>query len=159
MILTSSWTDVFSFCTFFVMNAFWIMWCFSSDLSQKRRISFTATSFHEWSLFFSFSNIDVCIRKSIMLATYFSSLHELFNFTLLFLRDESTSLAIVSESALLQFMQFIVVYSSFKFILSWLYYSFQKFALRALWLFFQLNYLSWIFWLDLNTQVKNSDLN
>jgi len=42
-----------------------------------------------------------------MLATYFSSLCELFNLTLLFLHDELTSLAIVSESALLQFMQFV----------------------------------------------------
>ncbi len=28
--LLSSWTDVFSFYTFFAMNAFWFMWCFSS---------------------------------------------------------------------------------------------------------------------------------
>ncbi len=52
-----------------------------------------------------------------MLATYFSSLRKLFDLTLLFLRDESTSFAIVSESALLQFMQFIVVYSSSRFVL------------------------------------------
>ncbi len=130
--LLSSWTDVFNFCTFFVMNAFWVTWCFSSDSSWRWCISFTATSFHEWSLFFSFSNIDVCIRRSIMLTTYFSSLCKLFNLILLFLHDKLTLLAIVFESALLQFMQFIVVYSSFKFILSWLYCSFQKFALHAL---------------------------
>ena len=70
-----------------------------------------------------------------MLATYFLSLRELFDFTLLFLRNKSTSLAIISESALLQFMQFIVIYSSFRFILPWLYCSFQKFTSRALWLF------------------------
>ena len=45
--LLSSWTDVFSFCTFFAMNAFWVMWCFSSDSSRRWCISFTATSFHE----------------------------------------------------------------------------------------------------------------
>ncbi len=115
--LLSSWTDAFSFCTFFAMNAFWVAWCFSSDSSRRWYISFTATSFHEWSLLFSFSNIDVCIKRSIMLATYFSLLRKLFDFTLLFLRDKSTLLAIVSESALLQFMQFIIVYSSSRFIL------------------------------------------
>ena len=133
--LLSSWTDIFSFCTFFVMNAFWVIWCFSSDSSRRWCISFTATSFHEWSLLFSFFNVDVCIRRSIMLATYFSLLCKLFDLMLLFLHDKSTSFTIVFESALLQFMQFIVIYSSFKFILSWLYYSFQKFALHALWLF------------------------
>ncbi len=122
--LLSNWTDVFNFCTFFAINAFWIMWCFSSDLSWRWCISFTATSFHEWSLFFSFSNVNVCIRKSIMLVTYFSLLCKLF-----------TLLAIIFESALLQFMQFIIIYSSSRFVLSWLYCSFQKFALRALWLF------------------------
>ncbi len=134
--LLSSCTNVFSFCTFFAMNTFWFSLFFSSESFRRCHISFTATSFHEWSLLFSFSNVDVCIRRSIMLATYFSSLRELFNLTLLFLHDESTSFAIVSESALLQFMQFIVIYSSFKFILLWLYCSFQKFVLRALWLFF-----------------------
>ncbi len=118
------------------MNAFWVAWCFSSDSSQRRCISFIATSFHEWSLLFSFFNINVCIRRLIMLATYFLLLRELFNSALLFLRDKSTLLAIIFESALLQFMQFIIVYSSSRFILSWLYCFFQKFALRALWLFF-----------------------
>ncbi len=130
--LLSSWTDVFSFCMFFAMNAFWVTWCFSSDSSRRRCISFTATSFHEWSLFFSFFNVDVCIRRSIMLTTYFLLLCKLFDFTLLFLHDESTLLAIIFKSALLQFMQFIIVYSSSRFILSWLYCFFQKFALRAL---------------------------
>ncbi len=45
--LLSSWTNVFSFCTFFVMNAFWFAWCFSSESSQRRWISFNAISFHE----------------------------------------------------------------------------------------------------------------
>ncbi len=45
--LLSSWTDVFSFCTFFAMNAFWIMWCFSSELSRRQCISFNAISFHK----------------------------------------------------------------------------------------------------------------
>ncbi len=137
--LLSSWTDVFSFYTFFAMNAFWVAWCFSSDSSWRWCISFTAISFHEWSLLFSFFNVDVCIRRSIILATYFLLLCKLFNLVLLFLRDKSTLLAIVSESALLQFMQFIIIYSSSRFILSWLYCSSQKFALRALWLFSLLN--------------------
>ncbi len=34
--LLSSWTDVFNFYTFFAMNAFWFMWCFSSESSWKR---------------------------------------------------------------------------------------------------------------------------
>ncbi len=34
--LLSSWTDVFSFCTFFAMNAFWFAWCFSSESSRRR---------------------------------------------------------------------------------------------------------------------------
>ncbi len=73
--LLSSWTDVFSFYTFFVMNAFWFMWCFSSELSQRRWISFNAISFHEWSLLFSFSNVDIFISRSIMLATFSSLLY------------------------------------------------------------------------------------
>jgi len=52
-----------------------------------------------------------------MLATYFLSLRKLFNFALLFHHDKSTLLAIVFESALLQFMQFIIVYSFSKFVL------------------------------------------
>ncbi len=131
--LLSSYMNVFSFCTFFAMNTFWFSLFFSSESFWRCYISFTATSFHEWSLLFSFFNVDVCIRRSIMLVIYFSSLRELFNLTLLFLHDKSTSLAIISESALLQFMQFIIIYSSSKFILSWLYCSFQKFALHALW--------------------------
>ena len=134
--LLSSCMNVFSFCTFFVMNAFWFSLFFSSESFQKRCISFTATSFHKWSLLFSFSNVDVCIRRSIMLTTYFLSLCKLFDLALLFLYDKSTSLTIISESALLQFMQFIIIYSSFRFVLSWLYCSFQKFALHMLWLFY-----------------------
>ncbi len=102
--LLSSCTNVFSFCTFFAMNTFWFSLFFSSESFRRCHISFTATSFHKWSLLFSFFNIDVCIKRSIMLATYFSSLRELFDFTLLFLHDKSTLFAIISESALLQFM-------------------------------------------------------
>ncbi len=118
--LLSSWTDVFSFYTFFAMNAFWFTWCFSSELSWRRWISFNAIFFHEWSLLFSFSNIDIFISKSIMLATFSSLLHEHFNLTSLFSCNKSTLLAIVFESALLQFMQFIVIQSSSRFILSYL---------------------------------------
>ncbi len=118
--LLSSWTDAFSFCTFFVMNAFWFTWCFSSESSQRRWISFNAISFHEWSLFFSFSNVDIFISRSIILATFSSSSHECFNLTSLFSCNELTSLAIVFESALLQFVQFIIVQSSSRFTLPYL---------------------------------------
>ncbi len=76
--LLSSYTNVFSFYTFFAMNAFWFSLFFSSESFQRCCISFTATFFHEWSLLFSFFNVDVYIRKSIMLVTYFSSLCKLF---------------------------------------------------------------------------------
>jgi len=116
--LLSSWTDVFSFYTFFAMNAFWFTWCFSSKSSWKHWISFNAISFHEWSLFFSFSNVDIFISRSIMLVMFFSLLHECFNSASLFSCNESTSLAIVFESALLQFVQFIVIQSFSRFTLS-----------------------------------------
>ncbi len=107
--LLSSWTDIFNFCTFFVMNVFWFVWCFSSELSWRCWISFNAISFYEWSLLFSFSNVDIFISKSITLATFSSLLREHFNLASLFSCDKLTLLAIVFESALLQFMQFIVV--------------------------------------------------
>ncbi len=116
--LLSSWTDVFSFYTFFAMNAFWFVWCFSSESSWRRWISFNAISFHKWSLLFSFSNVDIFISRSIILATFSSSSHEHFNLTSLFSCNESTLLAIIFESALLQFMQFIIVQSSSRFTLS-----------------------------------------
>ncbi len=116
--LLSSWTDVFSFCTFFMMNAFWFAWCFSSELSWRCWISFNAISFHEWSLFFSFSNVDIFISRSIILAMFSSLSRKYFNSASLFSCNESTSLAIIFKSALLQFMQFIVVQSSFRFTLS-----------------------------------------
>ena len=115
--LLSSWTDVFSFCTFFAMNAFWFAWCFSSESSRRRWISFNAISFHEWFLLFSFSNVDIFISRSIMLATFSSLLRKHFNLASLFSCDESTSLAIVFESALLRFVWFIVVQSSSRFTL------------------------------------------
>ncbi len=115
--LLSSWTDAFSFCTFFAMNAFWFAWCFSSESSRRRRISFNATSFHEWSLLFSFSNVDIFISRSIILATFSSSSRERFDLASLFSCDELTSLAIVFESALLRFVQFIIVQSSSRFTL------------------------------------------
>ncbi len=116
--LLSSWTDVFNFYIFFAMNAFWFAWCFSSESSQRCYISFNAISFHKWSLFFSFSNVDIFISKSIMLATFFSLLREHFNFASLFSCDKSTSLAIIFKSALLWFMQFIIIQSSSRFTLS-----------------------------------------
>ncbi len=116
--LLSSWTDVFNFCTFFAMNAFWFAWCFSSESSQRHQISFNAISFHKWSLFFSFSNVDIFISRSIMLVMFSSSLRECFDLASLFSCNKSTLLAIVFESALLQFVQFIVVQSSSRFTLS-----------------------------------------
>ncbi len=59
--LLSSYMNVFSFCTFFAMNTFWFSLFFSSESFWRCYISFTATSFHEWSLLFSFFNVDVCI--------------------------------------------------------------------------------------------------
>ncbi len=115
--LLSSWTDVFSFCTFFAMNAFWFTWCFSFESSQRHWISFNAISFHEWSLLFSFSNVDIFISKSVMLATFSSSSCECFDLMSLFSCNESTSLAIIFESALLRFVQFIIVQSSSRFTL------------------------------------------
>ncbi len=118
--LLNSWTDVFSFCTFFAMITFWFSLCFSSELSWRHWISFNAISFHEWSLLFFFSNVDIFISKSIMLTMFFSSLREHFNLASLFLCNESMSLAIIFESTLLWFMQFIIVQSSSKFTLSYL---------------------------------------
>ncbi len=115
--LLSSWTDVLCFCTFFTMNAFWFMWCFSSESSWRHWISFNAISFHEWSLLFSFFNVDIFISMLIMLATFFSSLCEHFDLASLFSCNESTSLTIVFESALLRFMQFIIIQSSSRFTL------------------------------------------
>ena len=88
--LLSSWFDVFNFCTFFAMNAFWFMWCFSSESSRRCWISFNAISFHEWSLLFSFSNVDIFISKSIMLVMFSSSLCKCFNLTSLFSCNELT---------------------------------------------------------------------
>ncbi len=116
--LLSSWIDVFSFCTFFAMNAFWFTWCFSSESSRRRWISFNAIFFHEWSLLSSFSNVDIFINRSIMLAMFFSSLHECFDLTSLFSCNKLTLLAIIFESALLQFVQFIIIQSSSRFTLS-----------------------------------------
>lgn len=116
--LLNSWTDVFSFYTFFAMNVFWFMWCFSSDSSWKRCISFIAISFHERSLLFFFFNIDVFISKSIMLTIVFLSLQECYDFALLFSCDLSTSFSIIFELALLQLMQFIIIWSSSEFALS-----------------------------------------
>ncbi len=115
--LLSSWTDIFSFYTFFAMNAFWFAWCFSSESSQKHWINFNAISFHKWSLFFSFFNVDIFISRLIMLATFSSSLRKHFDSASLFSYDKSTSLAIIFESALLQFMQFIVIQSFSRFTL------------------------------------------
>ncbi len=116
--LLSSWTEIFNFYTFFMMNVFWFAWCFSSELSWRCWISFNAIFFHEWSLLFSFSNVDIFISRSIMLAMFFLSLHKHFDLASLFSCDKSTSLTIIFESALLQFMQFIVVSLSSRFTLS-----------------------------------------
>jgi len=74
--LLRSWMNVFNFYTFFTMNASWLL-IFLSETFWKRWISFKITSFHEWSLFFSFFNIDVCVSKLMMLITF------------IFVRDQS----------------------------------------------------------------------
>ncbi len=120
--LLRSWMNAFNFCTFFMMNASWLS-IFLSEAFQRRWISFKITSFHEWSLLFSFSNIDVCISRLMMLITFVLSLCKCLNFTSLSLCDKSTLLAIIIESALLLLaiiiesallllMQFVIVYSS-----------------------------------------------
>ncbi len=109
--LLKSWMNVFNFYTFFAMNVSWLL-IFLSETFWRRWISFKITSFHEWSLLFSFFNVDVCISKLMMLITFISSLHECLNFTSLSLCNESTLLAIVIELALLLLMQFVIIYSS-----------------------------------------------
>ncbi len=109
--LLKSWMNVFNFCTFFAMNVSWLL-IFLSETFQRRWISSKITSFHEWSLLFSFSNVDVCVSRLMMLITFVSSLHECLNLTSLSLCNESTLLAIIIESTLLLLMQFIIVYSS-----------------------------------------------
>ncbi len=118
--LLRSWMNVFNFCTFFVMNMSWFFFfsIFLSEAFQKRWISSKITFFHEWSLFFSFSNVDVCVSKSMMLITFISSLRKCLDFASLSLCNESTLLAIIFKSALLLFMQFIIIYSSTWFLLS-----------------------------------------
>jgi len=108
--LLRSWMNVFNFCIFFTMNASWLL-IFLSKMFWRRWISFKITFFHEWSLFFSFFNIDIYVNKSMMLITFVSSLRECLNLTLLSLCNESTLLAIIIESALLLLMQFVIVYS------------------------------------------------
>ncbi len=109
--LLRSWINVFNFCTFFAMNMSWFS-IFLFETFWKRWISFKITSFHEWSLLFSFSNVDVCVSKSMMLITFILSLHECLNLTSLSLCDKSMLLAIIIESALLLLMQFVIIYSS-----------------------------------------------
>ncbi len=109
--LLRSWMNVFNFCTFFTMNMSWLL-IFLSETFRRRRISSKITSFHEWSLLFSFFNVDVCVSRSMMLITFISSLRECLDFTSLSLCNELTLLAIIIESALLLLMQFIIIYSS-----------------------------------------------
>ncbi len=118
--LLRSWMNVFNFCTFFTMNASWLSFfsIFLSETFRRRWISSRITFFHEWSLFFSFFNINVCVSRLMMLITFISSLRECLDLTSLSLCDRSTLLAIVFESALLLFMQFVIIYSSTWFLLS-----------------------------------------
>ncbi len=108
--LLRSWMNVFNFYTFFMMNAFWLS-IFLFETFWRCWISFKITSFHEWSLFFSFFNVDVCVNKLMMLITFISSLHECLNLASLSLCNESMLFAIIIESALLLLMQFIIIYS------------------------------------------------
>ena len=115
--LLRSWMNVFNFYTFFAMNASWLS-IFLSEMFRKCWINFKITSFHEWSLLFSFSNVDICVSRSMMLITFISSLRECLDFASLSLCNESTLLTIIIESALLLLMQFIIIYSSTQFFLS-----------------------------------------
>ncbi len=115
--LLRSWMNVFNFCTFFAMNMSWLS-IFLSETFQRCWISFKITSFHEWSLLFSFSNINICVSRSMMLITFISSLRECLDLASLSLCNKSTLLAIIIESALLLLMQFIIVYSSTRSFLS-----------------------------------------
>ena len=115
--LLRSWMNVFNFYTFFAMNVSWLS-IFLSEMFRRCWISSKITSFHEWSLLFSFFNIDICVSRLMMLITFISSLHEHLNLASLSLCDKSTLLAIVIESALLLLMQFIIVYSSTRSFLS-----------------------------------------
>ncbi len=108
--LLRSWMNVFNFCTFFAMNASWLS-IFLSEMFQRRWINSKITSFHEWSLLFSFSNVDVCVSRLMMLITFISLLCKCLNLASLSLCNESTLLAIIIKSALLLLMQFVIVYS------------------------------------------------
>jgi len=115
--LLRSWMNVFNFYTFFTMNASWLS-IFLSETFQRRWISSKITSFHEWSLLFSFFNVDVCVSRSMMLIIFISSLCKCLDFTSLFLCDKLTLLAIVIESALLLLMRFVIIYLSTRSFLS-----------------------------------------
>jgi len=69
---------------------------------------------------FSFFNINIFISKSIILTMFFSLLHKCFNLASLFSCNKLMLLVIIFESALLQFMQFIIIQLSFKFTLFYL---------------------------------------
>ncbi len=111
--LLKSWMNVFNFCIFFAMNMSWLSFfsIFLSEMFWKCWISFKITFFHERSLLFSFFNVDVCVSKLMMLIMFISSLRKHLNLASLSLCDKLTLLAIVFKSALLLFMQFIIIYS------------------------------------------------
>ena len=91
---------------------FIVVWSFSRFTLSCMKCSFSRFVVHVLWLFFltfSFFNVDIFISRSIMLTTFFLSLHKHFNLASLFSYDELTLLAIIFESALLQFMQFIII--------------------------------------------------
>ncbi len=114
--LLRSCINVFNFYTFFAMNASWLL-IFFFEAFWRCWINIKITSFHEWSLLFSFSNINVCVNKFMMLIMFISSLHKHLNFLSLLFCDESTLLVIITESALLLLIWFIIIYSSTWFLL------------------------------------------
>jgi len=65
---------------------------FFSETFWRRWTSFRITSFYEWSLFFSFFNIDVYVSRSMISLTFILSLRECLNFTLLFVINCKSSL-------------------------------------------------------------------
>ncbi len=114
--LLKSWMNVFNFYMFFAINASWFL-IFLSKTFQRCLISFKVIFFHEWSLLFFFFNINIYVNKFMMLLTFISSLHKYLSLASLSLCDKSMLLTVIIESALLLFMQFIIIYSSIWFLL------------------------------------------
>ncbi len=113
--------NIFNFYTFFVMNASWFS-IFFSKIFWRRWISFRITSFHEC---FFFSNIDVCINRSMISLMFISSLCKHLNFTSLSFCNKSTLIIIISESVLLLSTTYAICHYLF------IYFDFYFFICNA----------------------------